>query len=113
MACMFSLMSNATPRPARAVNFSGSTPLVVKVEPPAMKRLAESLKLEYAQFLELEVFTRFGTMVDERTRKTIEHGRRIRAVLAQRQFAPSSLGEEIEQELVDAFFFAELFDHRA
>ena len=66
-----------------------------KTQAPALKALAESLKLEYAQFLELEVFTRFGTMVDERTRKTIDHGRRIRAVLGQRQFAPLSLGEQV------------------
>jgi proton translocating ATP synthase F1 alpha subunit len=66
-----------------------------KAQAPALKVLAESLRLEYAQFLELEVFTRFGTMVDERTRKTIEHGRRIRAVLGQRQFAPLSLGEQV------------------
>jgi len=62
---------------------------------PALKAIAESLRLEYAQFLELEMFTRFGTMVDDRTRKVIEHGRRIRAVLCQGQFAPLSLGEEV------------------
>jgi F-type H+-transporting ATPase subunit alpha len=66
-----------------------------KTQAPVLKTLAESLRLEYAQFLELEVFTRFGTMVDQRTRKTIEHGRRIRAVLGQRQFAPESLGEQV------------------
>lgn len=66
-----------------------------KTQAPVLKAMAESLRLEYAQFLELEVFTRFGTMVDERTRKTIEHGRRIRAVLGQRQFAPMSLGEQV------------------
>jgi proton translocating ATP synthase F1 alpha subunit len=66
-----------------------------KTQAHALKSLAESLRLEYAQFLELEVFTRFGTMVDERTRKVIEHGRRIRAVLQQRQFSPLSLGEEV------------------
>ncbi len=66
-----------------------------KTQAPVLKALAESLRLEYAQFLELEVFTRFGTMVDERTRKVIEHGRRIRAVLGQRQFAPQSLGEQV------------------
>jgi len=66
-----------------------------KTQAPVLKSVAESLRLEYAQFLELEVFTRFGTMVDERTRKTIEHGQRIRAVLAQRQFAPLSLGEQV------------------
>ena len=66
-----------------------------KTQAPVLKALAESLRLEYAQFLELEVFTRFGTMVDERTRKVIEHGGRIRAVLAQRQFVPLSLGEQV------------------
>jgi F-type H+/Na+-transporting ATPase subunit alpha len=66
-----------------------------KTQAAVLKSLSESLRLEYAQFLELEVFTRFGTMVDERTRKVIEHGRRIRAVLGQRQFAPLALGEQI------------------
>ena len=66
-----------------------------KTQAPVLRALSESLRLEYAQFLELEVFTRFGTMVDERTRKTIEHGRRIRAVLSQPQFAPLSLGEQV------------------
>jgi proton translocating ATP synthase F1 alpha subunit len=70
-----------------------------KTQAPVLKGLAESLRLEYAQFLELEVFTRFGTMVDERTRRTIEHGRRIRAVLGQRQFAPLGLGEQVAQLL--------------
>src|SRR5579864_2928504 len=66
-----------------------------KAQAPVLKALSESLRLEYAQFLELEVFTRFGTMVDERTRKVIEHGRRIRAVLGQPQFAPLALGEQV------------------
>jgi len=66
-----------------------------KCQAPVLKSLSESLRLEYAQFLELEIFTRFGTMVDERTRKVIEHGKRIRAVLGQRQFAPLSLGEQV------------------
>ena len=66
-----------------------------QAQAPVLKALSESLRLEYAQFLELEVFTRFGTMVDERTRKVIEHGRRIRAVLGQRQYAPLSLGQQV------------------
>jgi F-type H+-transporting ATPase subunit alpha len=66
-----------------------------KAQAAAMKPLAESLRLEYAQFLELEVFTRFGTLVDERTRRIIEHGRRIRAVFTQPQYAPLSVGEEV------------------
>lgn len=59
-----------------------------KTQTPAMRKLAESLRLDYAQFLELEVFTRFGAMVDQRTRRTIEHGRRIRALLTQPQYQP-------------------------
>ena len=66
-----------------------------KTQAPVLQALSESLRLDYAQFLELEVFTRFGTMVDERTRKVIEHGRRIRAVLRQPQFAPLTLGEQV------------------
>lgn len=66
-----------------------------KTQAPVLKSLSESLRFEYAQFLELEVFTRFGTLVDERTRTVIEHGRRIRTVLAQTQFAPLSLGEQV------------------
>src|SRR5579883_3090670 len=65
-----------------------------KAQPPVIKALAESLRLEYAQFLELEVFTRFGTLLDERTRRVIEHGRRIRAVFTQPQYAPLGVGEE-------------------
>ncbi len=61
----------------------------------AIKSLADSLKLDYEQFLELEVFTRFGAMVDERTTKTIGHGRRLRAVLAQPQYAPLSLALQV------------------
>lgn len=65
-----------------------------QTQAPVMKHLAETLKLEYAQFLELEIFTRFGAMADERTKRTIEHGRRIRAILAQPEYRPLSLAEQ-------------------
>jgi F-type H+/Na+-transporting ATPase subunit alpha len=65
-----------------------------KTQAPIIKEAAESLKLKYAQFLELEVFTRFGAMVDERTRSRIEHGRSIRAILVQSQFQPRTVGEQ-------------------
>jgi F-type H+-transporting ATPase subunit alpha len=81
-------------KPAVDVGLSVSR-VGAKSQAPALKALSESLRLEYAQFLELEVFTRFGAMVDERTRKVIEHGKRIRAALAQRQFEPLPLAEEI------------------
>ncbi len=78
-----------------------------KTQSPAMRKLAETLRLEYAQFLELEIFTRFGGMVDERTHNIIEHGRRIRAVLTQPQYEPLSLAHQvallvaIDEKLID------------
>ncbi len=66
-----------------------------KTQSPAMRKLAEDLRLRYSQFLELEIFTRFGGMMDERTREIVEHGRRIRAVLTQPQYQPLSLAHQV------------------
>jgi F-type H+-transporting ATPase subunit alpha len=66
-----------------------------KTQSPAMRKLAEDLRLKYAQFLELEIFTRFGGMTDERTRHLVEHGRRIRAVLTQPQYEPLSVAHQV------------------
>src|SRR5260370_14363268 len=62
-----------------------------KTQPTVLRELADSLRLEYAQFLELELFTRFSATLDDRTRARIAHGRRIRAALQQGQHAPLSL----------------------
>ncbi|WP_096704925.1 F0F1 ATP synthase subunit alpha [Magnetospirillum sp. 15-1] len=81
-------------RPAVNVGLSVSR-VGGKTQAPALKALSESLRLEYAQFLELEVFTRFGGMIDERTRRIVEHGRRIRAMLIQRPLEPLPLSEQV------------------
>ena len=57
--------------------------------------VAGDLKLAYAQFEELETFSRFGARLDEDTRKIIEHGRRIRACLKQPEFTPVSVPAQI------------------
>jgi F-type H+-transporting ATPase subunit alpha len=61
----------------------------------AYRAVAGGLKLAYAQFEELESFSRFGARLDEDTRKIIEHGRRIRACLKQPEFAPVSVPAQI------------------
>jgi F-type H+-transporting ATPase subunit alpha len=66
-----------------------------KTQPPALREVSGSLRLDYTQFLELEVFTRFGGMVDARTRRTIEHGRKIRAMLSQGQYQPQPLSVQV------------------
>jgi F-type H+-transporting ATPase subunit alpha len=78
-----------------------------KAQRAAYRSVAGDLKLAYAQFEELESFARFGARLDERTAKTIEHGRRIRACLKQSEFAPVSVPEQI---IVLLALTAKLFD---
>jgi F-type H+/Na+-transporting ATPase subunit alpha len=66
-----------------------------KTQAPALRAAAEDLRLDYAQFLELEIFTRFGGMTDPRVKKQIARGERIRAALAQPQYAPLDLASEV------------------
>jgi F-type H+-transporting ATPase subunit alpha len=61
----------------------------------AYRSIAGDLKLAYSQFEELETFARFGTRLDEATRHSIEHGRRIRACLKQPESQPISMPEQI------------------
>ena len=66
-----------------------------KAQLPAYRAVAGDLKLAYAQFSELESFAKFGTRLDEHTRKIIDHGQRIRAVLKQPELEPASVPEQI------------------
>jgi F-type H+-transporting ATPase subunit alpha len=66
-----------------------------KAQRAVYRGVAGDLKLAYAQFEELESFARFGAHLDEATRKTIEHGRRIRACLKQPASSPVSVSEQI------------------
>ncbi len=66
-----------------------------KTQAPALREAAEALRLDYAQFLELEMFTRFGGMPDSRVRQQLTRGQRIRAILGQPQFAPLRLADEV------------------
>jgi F-type H+/Na+-transporting ATPase subunit alpha len=62
---------------------------------PAYRAVAGSLKLAYSQFEELESFAKFGTRLDDATRKTIDHGQRIRTCLNQPESNPWSMVEQI------------------
>lgn len=66
-----------------------------KTQAPGLRDAAGTLRLDYAQFLELEVFTRFGGMPEGRVREQLKRGGRIRAILRQPQHAPFRLGDEI------------------
>jgi F-type H+/Na+-transporting ATPase subunit alpha len=66
-----------------------------KTQARALREAAQTLRLDYAQFLELETFTRFGGMPDGRVRDQLTRGARIRAILDQPQHAPLRLADEV------------------
>ena len=66
-----------------------------KAQNKAYRTIAGHLKLDYAQFEELENFSRFGTRLDDQTRRTIEHGQHIRASLQQPQYTPVPLQDQL------------------
>ncbi len=66
-----------------------------KAQHGSFRAIAGDLKLTYAQFEELETFSRFGARLDDATRKIIEHGKRIRACLRQAQFDPVAVPAQI------------------
>jgi F-type H+-transporting ATPase subunit alpha len=66
-----------------------------KAQMPAYRQMAGDLRLSYAQFEELEDFARFGTRLDEDTHRTLQHGRRVREVLKQSQYAPMPVAEQV------------------
>jgi len=61
----------------------------------AMKQVAGTLRLDLAQFRELEAFAQFGSDLDEKTRSLIERGRRAVEMLKQPQYAPLSVEKEV------------------
>ena len=66
-----------------------------KTQARALRESAETLRLDYAQFLELEAFTRFGGMSDARVKQQLTRGARIRAILGQPQHQPFRLADEV------------------
>jgi len=66
-----------------------------KAQLPAYRAVTGALKLSYAQFEELETFARFGTRLDDQTRRILAHGERIRACLKQPQFHSVTVQEQI------------------
>jgi len=66
-----------------------------KTQRPAMRAAAGGLRLDYVQFMEMESFSRFGGLVDERTRAVLDHGSAIRGVLVQGQHQPLRETEQV------------------
>ena len=63
----------------------------------AMKKVAGTLKIDQAQFRELESFTKFGGDIDAVTARTIDKGRKNERLLIQPQYHPVAVEEQIAE----------------
>lgn len=61
----------------------------------AIKKVAGKIKLELAQFRELEAFTKFGSDLDERTKQKIDRGYRTIEILKQPQYASMLMEQQV------------------
>jgi F-type H+/Na+-transporting ATPase subunit alpha len=61
----------------------------------AMKKVAGKVKLELAQFAELEAFAQFASDLDKATQNQLARGQRLREILKQPQYAPLSVAEQV------------------
>jgi F-type H+-transporting ATPase subunit alpha len=66
-----------------------------KAQHPRIKKEAGQIKLDYLQFLELELFTRFGTKLEAEAEAKIRRGRLLREILKQDRLKPVSPSFEL------------------
>ncbi len=85
---------NSGIRPAINVGISVSR-VGGNAQTKAMKKIAGTLKLDQAQFRELEAFSKFGSELDTATRKVLSKGSRNAEILKQGQFKPVKIEQQI------------------
>jgi F-type H+-transporting ATPase subunit alpha len=85
---------NSGLRPAINVGISVSR-VGSAAQPAAIKQVAGKLKLELAQFAELETFSQFASDLDKATQMQIARGQRLRELLKQRQNNPMGTGKQV------------------
>ena len=61
----------------------------------AMKKAAGTLRIDLAQYREMEVFTQFASDLDDQTREQLEYGQGLMRMLRQKQYHPKSQHEQV------------------
>ncbi len=85
---------NAGVRPAINVGISVSR-VGGNAQIKSMKKVAGTLKLDMAQYRELEAFSKFGSDLDPATVSVLEKGKRLVEVLKQPQYSPSAVEKQV------------------
>lgn len=60
-----------------------------------MKKIAGTLRLDLAQFRELEAFSRFGSDLDKATMQQLRRGERLVEILKQKQYSPMPIEKQV------------------
>ena len=89
-----SSLFNAGFRPAINVGISVSR-VGGSAQVKSMKKVAGTLKIDQAQYNELEAFSKFSSDMDKVTAMTLDKGRKNNQLLKQPQYSPMSLGEQV------------------
>ena len=61
----------------------------------AMKNVVSSLRIELAQYRELQVFSQLGSDLDASTRARLNHGEKLMETIKQRQYSPVPMEEQV------------------
>lgn len=64
-------------------------------QPKAMKQFASRLRMDLAQYRELESFSQFGSDLDKATRDALNRGRKLTELLKQNRYAPRTFAQEV------------------
>lgn len=91
---LVSSLFNAGFRPAIDVGISVSR-VGGSAQVKSMKKVAGTLKMDQAQFAELESFSKFSSDMDKVTEMTLDKGRKNNMLLVQPQYSPMPVGEQI------------------
>ena len=91
---LLSNLFNSGIRPAIDVGISVSR-VGGNAQIKAMKKIAGTLRLDLAQFRELEAFSRFGSDLDKATMQQLRRGERLVEILKQKQYSPMPIEKQV------------------
>lgn len=91
---MMTSLFNAGQRPAIDAGLSVSR-VGSAAQTKAIKKMSGSLKLELAQFRELDAFSQFGSDLDKKTKDILSHGKKVMSIIKQNQHMPLTHENEV------------------
>ncbi len=79
---------------------------------PCIKKVSGSLKIELANYRELQSFSQFGSDLDENTKKVLNHGEALMEVLKQDQYSPLTMERQVVEIFTAQQRYLDNIDHK-